>query len=112
MSHGKNSHALYEQITRWRWIAPITILGLAALFQLLLWGVQRWTSPDYYPWLTIALYGLTGGIVAWFGLGWLGKRIAQQREKEQKKNTKRGKTQKKARKHGASQSMGDTKRNA
>ncbi len=73
---------LHQQITRLRWVAPVGILALAALYQLLLGRLPGWLPPGYYDWLAIIIYGLSGGLAAWYALGWLERRIARQEETE------------------------------
>ncbi len=82
MSKNKTSRLLHQQIAKWRWIAPIAILALAALYQLLFSALKGWIPSDYDDWLIIAVYGLSGGLVAWFALDWLSQKMAQQERTE------------------------------
>jgi signal transduction histidine kinase len=82
MNRPKQARPLYQQIARWRWVAPIIILILAALHELALWGLLDWSLTAYHALLTIALYGLSGSLVIWFALDWLIQNLARQEQTE------------------------------
>jgi hypothetical protein len=73
---------LQQKIAGLRWIAPLILLLLAALHQLVL----RWLWPrvpaEYHFWLGVALYGLSGSVVAWLALGWLARNAEKQAQTE------------------------------
>lgn len=82
MSHQKTFVPLHRRLARWRRVAPIFIVALAGLHQLVLRTVQSEISPLYHDWLAIALYGLSGGVVIWLALGWLVNRVARHEQTE------------------------------
>ena len=74
------SRLLHKQILRARWAAPLTVVLLAALHQAVLHTFLERVPPGWHSYLELAVYGLTGSIVAWIGLTWLGQAIARQEQ--------------------------------
>jgi hypothetical protein len=74
------SRPLHKQILRARWAAPLVVVLLAALHQAVLHALLEHVTPDWHSHLELAVYGLTGSIVAWIGLTWLGQAIARQEQ--------------------------------
>lgn len=56
----------------------MAILAVVALYQLFL----SMLPAGNFDWLVIIIFGLAGGWVAWFALGWLARRIVRQEEVE------------------------------
>lgn len=82
MKNVQKLRPLHQRIIAMRRVAPLAILALAGLHQLGLWFLQRRVLPVYHPWLAVALYGLSGGLVVWFVLDWLAKKVAQHDQTE------------------------------
>lgn len=62
---------LSRQMARLRWAVPVVVLALAAVHQALVNTVSVLVAPEWRPAVAIALYTLTGSIVAGLGLTWL-----------------------------------------
>lgn len=73
---------VYQHLVRLRWALPLIVLALAALHQVLLGLLldrfpQRWQGAGQ-----LAVYGITGIIVAWIGLTWLIRAVGRQERAE------------------------------
>jgi signal transduction histidine kinase len=73
---------LYQRVGELRWLVPLVLLGLAALHQLALHWLRPLVPPEYHFGLAVALYGLSGSVVAWLALGWLSKNMVRQEQME------------------------------
>ena len=71
---------LHKQILRARWAVPLAVLLLAALHQAIVHGLLERVASDWHDLLELAVYSLTGSIVAWMGLTWLGQALAHQEQ--------------------------------
>jgi len=83
MNKGERSPSipLHERIRQFRWmIPPLVFLGAAAHEIVLLFLANP--GPGYPLWIPVLLYGITGSIVTWWGLGRL---AAFSEEREQAK---------------------------
>ncbi len=69
-------HVLYTL----RWLVPVLIFLASALHELILaWLLPR-TDARFHAWLPVLVYGVTGSIAVWFGLGALARNM-QERER-------------------------------
>ncbi len=84
MRPGRKSQPLYQRVVGLRWAAPLVVLTLAALHQLTLQVLLPRVSAAYHTWLAVAVYGLSGSIVAWLALSWLARNVAHQEQTEAK----------------------------
>ena len=73
---------LHFQLRRIRWLAPVMVLILAALHQLLLQNAIDLFFPHLAEAARLLVYTFTGSIVAWIGLSWLATAVAQRAEAE------------------------------
>jgi len=73
---------LHRRILRLRWVAPLAVLVLAAFHQFTIYALLQHVPPDWHSLLELAVYSLTGSVVAWLGLTWIGQAIAHQEEAE------------------------------
>ncbi len=74
-----------NRLPKLRGAAPILVFGLVALYQWVLPGV----TEAYRLWATIALYGISGSVVVWVGLTWLGQQTARHAQTENDLQTAR-----------------------
>jgi signal transduction histidine kinase len=72
------SRPFYYQVVRLRWMTPVIVMVLVILHQAAIQGMLPWVDPAYHAWLTVALYGFSGSLIAWVVLGWLAENIAEQ----------------------------------
>ncbi|MCB9419830.1 MAG: GAF domain-containing sensor histidine kinase [Ardenticatenaceae bacterium] len=73
---------LHFQLRRIRWLAPVIVLVLAALHQLLLQNLIDLFFPRWAEAARLLVYTFTGSIVAWMGLSWLATAVARRAEAE------------------------------
>jgi len=73
---------LHQRILDLRWLAPITVLLLAALHQIVVHEVTDRLAPNWHSQIELIVYGLTGSVVAWIGLTWLAQAVARQTQAE------------------------------
>lgn len=75
------------QIARWllwgRWVVPLFIVAASAFHEMLLQLLQPAVPPRLHPWTPVAVYGFTGSVVVWFGLGYLARLIAARGQAEE-----------------------------
>ena len=74
---------LHFQLRRIRWIAPVIVLILAALHQLLLQNLIEMFFPLWSEAARLLVYTFTGSVVAWIGLTWLATAVAKREDAEQ-----------------------------
>jgi len=76
---------LHRQILRLRWVAPIVVLLLAAVHQLILHALLQYlVAPTQHDFIELLIYGFTGSVVAWIGLTWLARAVGRQEEAERR----------------------------
>lgn len=64
------------------WALPVVVTGLAALHQAWLYAVLRSLAPEWHPWAQLGIYGLTGIVVAYFGLRWIADAVERRERAE------------------------------
>ncbi len=69
-------------LVRVRWALPLIVLVLAAGHQGVLSLLLRAAPPGWHPLIQFAVYGFTGIVVAWIGLGWIQRAVERQRRAE------------------------------
>jgi nitrate/nitrite-specific signal transduction histidine kinase len=73
---------LHFQLRRIRWLAPVIVLILAALHQLLLQNLVNMFFPHWAEAARLLVYTITGSIVAWIGVSWLATAVTRRAEAE------------------------------
>jgi nitrate/nitrite-specific signal transduction histidine kinase len=76
------SAPLHFQLRRIRWLAPVIVLLLAALHQLLLQNLIVLAFPGWAEAARLLVYTFTGSIVAWIGISWLATAVTRRAEAE------------------------------
>jgi nitrate/nitrite-specific signal transduction histidine kinase len=76
------SAPLHFQLRRIRWLAPVIVLLLAALHQLLLQNLIEMVFPSWAEAARLLVYTFTGSIVAWIGISWLATAVTRRAEAE------------------------------
>jgi signal transduction histidine kinase len=71
---------LHKQIFRVRRAIPLAVLLLAAFHQTIVHALLERATPGWHGFLELAVYGLSGSVVAWLGLTWLGQAMARQEQ--------------------------------
>ncbi|MEA3337074.1 MAG: GAF domain-containing sensor histidine kinase [Chloroflexota bacterium] len=74
--------SLYRRLAELRWPIFFIVVGAAAIHQALLLGLLRFLPPSQHNLVQLALYSLTGMVVAWFGLRQLTRAAARQEQAE------------------------------
>ena len=74
---------LYRYLFRLRWLVPLFILAASGLHEMLLSILSPQVAERYPMWLPVVVYGATGSVVAWFGLGWLARLMREREEAEE-----------------------------
>lgn len=76
------SISLHQRISYLRWVTPVIVLVLAAVHQgVLLVLLDRLPSAQHSL-VQLAVYSVTGIVVAWIGLTWLARAVARQEQAE------------------------------
>jgi len=78
---GENT-SLHRRILYLRWAAPLAVLLLVALHQLLLHVLLKRVALEWHSLLELGVYGLTGSAVAWLGLTLIAGVVARREEAE------------------------------
>ena len=73
---------LHQRILRLRWVLPLIVLTLAAFHQAVLYALLDLIPPTWHGPVQLAVYGVTGIVVAWGGLTWLARAVARQEQAE------------------------------
>ena len=73
---------LHDLIRRLRWAVPALVVALAAVHQVVVRAALAGMSPSWARWVELALYGLTGSVVAWIGLTWLAAQASHRAQAE------------------------------
>lgn len=66
-----------------RWLVPLLIVAASALHEFILSLLQPAVPPRLHPWTPVAVYGFTGSVVVWFGLGYLAQLIQARGQAEE-----------------------------
>lgn len=74
--------SLQRHLTRLRWALPLIVLALAAFHQSLLYALWEQVPPAWYGPTQLAVYGVTGILVAWIGLTWIIRAVAAREKSE------------------------------
>ena len=74
-----SSIPVHERIRQIRWLIPPFVFLGAAIHEIILLLVLH-PGPGYPLWVPVLLYGLTGSVVTWWGLGHLAK-LSEERER-------------------------------
>ncbi len=73
---------LHRRIVRLRVATPLIVLVLAAFHQAVLYALLDHLPPAWHGLVQLAVYGVTGIVVAWIGLTWLARAVARQEQAE------------------------------
>jgi signal transduction histidine kinase len=69
--------SLHKQILRLRWVAPLAVLLLAAFHQVIVHLLLERSPQTWNNLLELAVYSVTGSVVVWLSLTWLGRALAR-----------------------------------
>ncbi len=72
---GYTTDQIYRWLLRGRWLVPAFIVAASALHEVILRLLQPLVPPAFHPWTPVLVYGFTGTVVTWLGLGYLAELI-------------------------------------
>jgi len=73
---------LHQRILRLRAAVPLIVLVLAAFHQAVLYALLDRLPGRWHSAVQLAVYGITGIVVAWIGMTWLARAVARQEQAE------------------------------
>ena len=73
---------LHRRLRALRWLVPAIVLALAAIHQGILYVLLDRLPPTRHSLAQLAVYGITGMVVAWIGLTLIARAVARQEQAE------------------------------
>lgn len=74
--------SLNRRLVRLRWALPLIVLALAAFHQAILYALLDRIATAWHSLTQLAVYGVTGILVAWIGLTWIIRAVAGREKTE------------------------------